>query len=333
MFERFTDRARRIVVLAQDEARLLDHDYIGTEHLLLGLLRVGEGPAYQALTAEGVQLEAVQAKVLEHVGRGDGPPGHHMPFTPRAKKVLELSLREALQLSDNYIGTEHLLLGLLREGEGLGCQILVELGAGVPALRARIMTIVGRSGSLGPSATRLGRAGRMWQSITAPLRGGPAPPGPSRDQTPVLRRFSPAAWRVTLLAQSEALRLGGSEAGEEHLILGVLAEEGRGARALTSAAGITLEEARARIDTLVGRPEGAELQPGEPRFSSSGLDIIEFSLVEALARGRNGIDTDDLLLGVVRQAESADGAARAALRVFETSADALRAAVAALGDD
>src|SRR5262245_19166520 len=163
MFERFTDRARRIVVLAQDEARLLDHNYIGTEHILLGLLRVGEGPAYKALTAEDVRLEDVRAKVLEHVGRGDGQPGHHIPFTPRAKKVLELALREALQRTDNFIGTEHILLGLLREGEGLGCQILGEVGAGVPAVRARLMTILGRSGSTPPIAPRVGRAGRVWQ--------------------------------------------------------------------------------------------------------------------------------------------------------------------------
>ncbi|HZM29652.1 MAG TPA: Clp protease N-terminal domain-containing protein [Acidimicrobiales bacterium] len=333
MFERFTDRARRIVVLAQEESRALDHNYIGTEHILLGLLRVGEGPAYAALAAEGVELDAARAKVLEHVGRGEGPPGHHIPFTPRAKKVLELSLREALQLADNFIGTEHILLGLLREGEGLACQIMVELGADLPAVRARLMTVIGRSAMMPPEVTRLGRAGRVWQSLTAPLRSGPTLPGPSPDQTPVLRRFSPAAWRVTLLAQSEALRLGGSAAGEEHLILGLLAEEGRGARALAAAAGITPEEARARIDTLVGPPEGVEPRPVEPRFSRTGLDVIEFSLVEAVARGRNGIDTDDLLLGVVRQAETTDGVARAALRVFETSADALRAAVAALGDD
>ena len=333
MFERFTDRARRIVVLAQEESRALDHNYIGTEHILLGLLRVGEGPAHAALAAEGVELDAARAKVLEHVGRGEGPPGHHIPFTPRAKKVLELSLREALQLADNFIGTEHILLGLLREGEGLACQIMVELGADLPAVRARLMTVIGRSAMTPPEVTRLGRAGRVWQSLTAPLRSGPTLPGPSPDQTPVLRRFSPAAWRVTLLAQSEALRLGGSAAGEEHLILGLLAEEGRGARALAAAAGITPEEARARIDTLVGPPEGVEPRPVEPRFSRTGLDVIEFSLVEAVARGRNGIDTDDLLLGVVRQAETTDGVARAALRVFETSADALRAAVAALGDD
>jgi ATP-dependent Clp protease ATP-binding subunit ClpA len=333
MFERFTDRARRIVVLAQEESRALDHNYIGTEHILLGLLRVGEGPAHQALAAAGVQLDAARAKVLEYVGRGEGPPGAHIPFTPRAKKVLELSLREALQLGDNFIGTEHILLGLLREGEGMACQIMVELGAGLSAVQARLMTILGRSGSTPPELTRLRRAGRVWQSLTAPLRGGPAPPGPGRDQAPVLRRFSPAAWRVTLLAQSEALRLGGSAAGEEHLILGLLAEEGRGARALAAAARITPEEARARIDTLLGPPPAAEPRPVEPSFSPSGLDVIEFSLVEALARGRNGIDTDDLLLGVVRQAEITDGAARAALRVFETSADALRTAVAELSDD
>src|SRR5829696_3245407 len=118
MFERFTDRARRVVVLAQEEARLLDHNYIGTEHILLGLVHEGGGVAAQALTQLGVSLEAVRDQVKEIIGRGAEAPTGHIPFTPRAKKVLELSLREALELGHNYIGTEHILLGLLREGEG-----------------------------------------------------------------------------------------------------------------------------------------------------------------------------------------------------------------------
>jgi ATP-dependent Clp protease ATP-binding subunit ClpA len=333
MFERFTDRARRIVVLAQDESRALDHDYIGTEHILLGLLRLGEGPAYQALSSEGVELDAVREQVVEHVGRGAKPPAGHIPFTPRAKKVLELALREALQLGDNFIGSEHVLLGLLREGEGLACRIIAEGGTDLGAVRSRLLTVVGRRGPLTPPE-RGGRAGRVWQSLTAPLRGGPAPPGPAPDQTPVLRRFTPAAWRVTLLAQSEALRLGGTAAGPEHLLLGILAEEeGRGAQALASAAGLDLDEARRRIAGLVGAPEPVEPPPVEPGFSPGGLDVLEFALVEALARGRNGIDTEDLLLGLVRQAEAGDAMPRLALDLFGTSADAVRAAVAALDGD
>jgi ATP-dependent Clp protease ATP-binding subunit ClpA len=129
MFERFTDRARRVVVLAQEEARLLNHNYIGTEHLLLGLVSESPGVAAKALESLGISLEAVRTKVKEIIGQGQSAPTGHIPFTPRAKKVLELSLREALQLGHNYIGTEHLLLGLIREGEGVAAQVLVTLGA------------------------------------------------------------------------------------------------------------------------------------------------------------------------------------------------------------
>jgi ATP-dependent Clp protease ATP-binding subunit ClpC len=129
MFERFTDRARRVVVLAQEEARLLDHNYIGTEHLLLGLLREHEGAAAEALRALGVSLGEVRRRVEEIIGRGKEQPSGHIPFTPRAKKVLELSLREALNLGHDYIGTEHILLGLVREGEGVAARVLTGMGA------------------------------------------------------------------------------------------------------------------------------------------------------------------------------------------------------------
>jgi len=128
MFERFTDRARRVVVLAQEEARMLNHNYIGTEHILLGLIHEGEGVAAKALESLGIALEGVRQQVEEIIGQGQQAPSGHIPFTPRAKKVLELSLREALQLGHNYIGTEHILLGLIREGEGVAAQVLVKLG-------------------------------------------------------------------------------------------------------------------------------------------------------------------------------------------------------------
>lgn len=127
MFERFTDRARKIVVLAQEEARMLEHNYIGSEHVLLGLLHEGEGVGPRVLVEMGVELEACRARVLEVIGQGRDSTAGHIPFTPRAKKIMELALREALQLGHSYIGTEHILLGLIREGEGLGCQVLEHL--------------------------------------------------------------------------------------------------------------------------------------------------------------------------------------------------------------
>ena len=148
VFERFTDRARRVVVLAQEEARLLNHNYIGTEHILLGLIHEGEGVAAKALESLGISLEAVRGQVEEIIGQGGSSPSGHIPFTPRAKKVLELSLREALQLGHNYIGTEHILLGLIREGEGVAAQVLVKLGADLSRVRQQVIQLLsGYSGS------------------------------------------------------------------------------------------------------------------------------------------------------------------------------------------
>ena len=142
MFERFTDRARRVVVLAQEEARMLNHNYIGTEHILLGLIHEGEGVAAKALESLGISLEAVRSQVEEIIGQGQQAPSGHIPFTPRAKKVLELSLREALQLGHNYIGTEHILLGLIREGEGVAAQVLVKLGADLGRVRQQVIQLL-----------------------------------------------------------------------------------------------------------------------------------------------------------------------------------------------
>jgi|SRR5437016_2443691 len=139
MFERFTDQARRVVVLAQEEARLLGHGYIGTEHILLGLLAEGEGLAAQALATLEVRLDAAREQVTEIIGKGTGQPSGHIPFTPRTKKVLELSLREAQRLADSYIGTEHILLGLAREGEGVGVQVLDRLGASKDRVLAQVL--------------------------------------------------------------------------------------------------------------------------------------------------------------------------------------------------
>ena len=142
MFERFTDRARRVVVLAQEEARMLNHNYIGTEHILLGLIHEGEGVAAKALESLGISLEAVREQVQEIIGQGQQAPSGHIPFTPRAKKVLELSLREALQLGHNYIGTEHILLGLIREGEGVAAQVLIKLGADLNRVRQQVIQLL-----------------------------------------------------------------------------------------------------------------------------------------------------------------------------------------------
>ena len=162
MFERFTDRARRVVVLAQEEARMLNHNYIGTEHILLGLIHEGEGVAAKALESLGISLDAVRSQVTEIIGEGQQAPSGHIPFTPRAKKVLELSLREALQLGHNYIGTEHILLGLIREGEGVAAQVLTKLGADLNRVRQQVIQLLS------------GYQGKEPVSAGGPAEGTPA---------------------------------------------------------------------------------------------------------------------------------------------------------------
>jgi ATP-dependent Clp protease ATP-binding subunit ClpA len=161
MFERFTDRARRVVVLAQDEARMLNHNYIGTEHILLGLIHEGEGLAAKALESLGISLQAVRQQVEQIIGQGESAPAAgHIPFTPRAKKVLELSLREAMQLGHNYLGTEHILLGLIREGEGVAAQVLVKLGADLSRVREQVIQLLHEYQGKEPAASRARRRER-----------------------------------------------------------------------------------------------------------------------------------------------------------------------------
>jgi len=164
MFERFTDRARRVLVLAQEEARLLNHNFIGTEHILLGLIHEGEGVAAQTLESLGISLDAAREKVEEAIGPAGSVPTDAPPFTPRAKKVLELSLREALQLGHNYIGTEHILLGLVREGDGMAARVLVSLGADLSRVRPQVLQLLsGQTGREGRLITPTGGTAGSWR--------------------------------------------------------------------------------------------------------------------------------------------------------------------------
>jgi hypothetical protein len=194
MFERFTDRARRVVVLAQEEARLLNHDYIGTEHILLGLIHEGDGVAARTLTALDISLDAVRAQVEEIVGQGERQPGGHIPFTPRAKKVLELSLREALALGHNYIGTEHILLGLIREGQGVAAEVLVKLGADHDRVRQQVIELLsGYVRGAPPDQPPLGPVRISQQAVTAGVVGGP---GVYQEEPAELVRVVPLAREV-----------------------------------------------------------------------------------------------------------------------------------------
>jgi ATP-dependent Clp protease ATP-binding subunit ClpA len=322
MFERFTDRARRVVVLAQEEARLLDHDHIGTEHILLGLIHEGEGVAAQALASLEVDLAAVRHEVERLVPRGESSPSGHIPFTPRAKKVLELSLREALRLGHNYIGTEHILLGLVRELDGFAAKALVQVGVDLDQVRQRVEDLV--TTGVGPEPVRRSLSGRG--EARARFVGSRSElVARSRDQV-VFRRFTVSACRVLLLAESEGLRLWRAEIGVEHLLLGLLAEEeGAAARALVTL-GLDLGAVRTTTERALGR--GKLAGAPEPTYREDLIDAIERSLHEALAAGSERIDTEHLLLGLVHQAEHRGGLARKVLEVLNTSPDAVRRAVA-----
>jgi ATP-dependent Clp protease ATP-binding subunit ClpC len=218
MFERFTDRARATVVHAQEEARLLHHNYIGTEHILLGLIRESEGIAAKALSALGVSLEGVRQQVIEIIGEGDESPSGHIPFTPRAKKVLELSLREALQLSHNYIGTEHILLGLIREGEGVAAQVLVNLGADLSRVRQEVKRLL---------------AGVSEEADA---------------ETPAVQpRRTPAAEQAVAVAERLA---GGSPVGSHHLLEALVRSEDSAAAKALAALGVDPDTLAEKIDEV-----------------------------------------------------------------------------------
>jgi len=229
MFERFTNRARHAVVLAQEEARRLQHNYIGTEHVLLGLLGEPDGLACRALEGVGMSLESARREVRAIVGTGAASLSGHIPFTPRAKKTLELALREALQLHHNYIGTEHILLGLIREGEGVAAQILRQ-HADLTAIRAAVLDL------LPAAAAEAGRA-RRW--LRRPTTADPGAAGAQAEQT--VMNTTPAG-DTTL---SEAARLAGSRpVGSHHLLLAALADPDTAAARALAALGVDLDQAK-----------------------------------------------------------------------------------------
>jgi len=229
MFERFTNNARHAVFLAQEEARRIPHNYIGTEHVLLGLLGEPSGLACRALTGLGMSLEEARNEVTAIVGTGSAALSGHIPFTPRAKKTLELSLREALQLHHNYIGTEHILLGLIREGEGVATEVLKQ-HADLTAIRVAVLDLL-------PGASAEAAHARRW--LRRPTAADPREAGAQAEQT--VLNTSPAA-DTTL---SEAARLAGSRpVGSHHLLLAALADPDTAAARALATLGVDLDQAK-----------------------------------------------------------------------------------------
>ena len=204
LFERFTERARQVVVLAQDEARALKHNYIGTEHILLGLLREEEGLAARVLETLDITVEEVRAQVARIVGQGDEVTTGQIPFTPRAKKVLELALREALSLGHNYIGTEHILLGLVRENEGVAARILLDFDADAEKIRNEIIRMLsgpGRRQQGGGAATPARRRRARSSSTSSGATSRSSPPRASSTRSSGARPRSSASCRSSRAAR------------------------------------------------------------------------------------------------------------------------------------
>jgi len=246
MFERFTDRARRVVVLAQEEARILNHNYIGTEHILLGLIHEGEGVAATALESLGISLAMVRSQVEQIIGRGQAPPTGHIPFTPRAKKVLELSLREALQLGHNYIGTEHILLGVIREGEGVAAQVLQKLGADLNRVRQQIIALL---------------SGHEFKG-----EAQPAPPIEPEDFTARVAR----AEEIEAVAREVAAEFGHESVEPGHHWVAALRLNLRQMEEAIEAYRAKLRWAEQRVAEREEPGEGSEGQPGEGPDEGSG---------------------------------------------------------------
>jgi len=321
MFERFTDRARRVVVLSQEETRRLGHDNIGTEHLLLGLSEEGTGVGGRALAECGVEPDALRAQIEELVGRGTSTPSGHIPFTPEAKKALELSLREALALHHTYIGTEHVLLGVLRENSGPATEALRRLGAEPADIEAKVMALIGETGAGETAPAGRRRLGMLRRSVG---RSGTLVPAPS----PEIGHLTIDARRVLWLARSEALRLGHAAVGSVHVLLGVLAEgEGRGARALAKV-GITIDGARAAAAQVVGPPGEV---PDPLVVSADCNKVVEAAVSAADDAGLRLADSGHLVVGLAKRAEDGDAQAAALIGALGTTVAGVRDAVDDLG--
>ncbi len=237
MFEKFTDGARRVVVLAQEEARLLNHDYIGTEHILLGLIAETEGVAARALQSLGVKLATVRQQVEQIIGRGGSMPGSHIPFTPRAKKVLELSLREAMNFGHNYIGTEHILLGLIREGEGVAAQVLVKLGAGLDRVRLKVIELLSSG------------------AAEATTQGEPLPP------------LSPALQEIVEEARRQAVVDGAPEVAPLHLFWAAVRHPDGAAGRMLREAGVDPQALRRQV---IDEPDESDDESDDAPHDESG---------------------------------------------------------------
>ncbi len=284
-FDRFNDRAKRVLALAQDEAIRHNHNYIGTEHLLAGLLRDGDTVAARALTSLGIELVKVRTALEFMVGRGDQTTSpSEITLSPRTKKVIELAIDEARRMGHGWIGSEHLLLGLIREGEGIASGIIESLGVTLPALRARVLELIGESGTPTPSSYAAPRPTRAYGH------------GP-------FDRFTDRAKRVLALAQDEAIRMGHGYIGPEHLLLGLarlheMSHPDEAMKRIFDALGVTLEQLRTELGKII---PPSERKSSEITLSPETKEVLQFVHESAPDKP---VVPEDLLLAIVHDEQS-----------------------------
>jgi ATP-dependent Clp protease ATP-binding subunit ClpA len=317
MFERFTERARKVIVLAQDEAARLRHEHIGTEHLMLGLIREEEGVAAQALHACGVTLDGARKQVEAILGYGARETGSQVPFTQEAKDVLDLSRGESLRLRHNYMGTEHLLLGLLIGGEGVAATVLSNLDVEPESLRKETLRRIG-GGTRFQSQANLSRLG--WAREALQRTFGRYPGAEDRAS---FEKFTERARKVVVLAQDEARHFNHNYIGTEHILLGLIREENGIASQTLRELGVHLDEVREQVESIVGYGEegtGAQA-PFTPRVNK----VLQFALREATQLGHDYVSTEHVLLGLVRESEGvAEGVAARVLSNLDVDPDEVR---------
>lgn len=294
-FDKFTERARRVLSLSQEEAQRLKHNYIGTEHLLLGLVREGEGVAAKVLLDLGVQLNKVRESVEFIIGQGEqaGIQGN-IGLTPRAKKVIELAVDEARKMNHHYIGTEHILLGLVREGQGIAAGILESMGVNLNMVRTQTFTVLNEVSN----ARKVSKEEQLPENPPADASEPTANPA-DRGQRVQFDRFTQESRRVLAYAQEEAQRLQHNYIGTEHLLLGILRAGDTIAARVLNQLGLTLENARDSVVAIIQR--GDRIVLGEIGLTLRAKKVIERSVDEAQSLHHDRIQVEHLLLGLAHQ--------------------------------
>ncbi len=303
-FDRFTERARKVLSLAQEEAQRFQHNYIGTEHLLLGLVREGEGVAARVLANLGVELDKVRSAVEFIIGRGDRIVLGETGLTPRAKKVIELAIDEAHRLNHHYIGTEHLLLGLVREGQGIASGVLESLGVNLEKARTQTVHVLNQSSTASGPLTAHALPSFPQEAASPVAEKDSAPLEEEKKQMNDRDRFdkfTERARKVLSLAQEEAQRFQHNYIGTEHLLLGLVREgEGVAAKVLANF-GVELDKVRRALEFIVGR--GDRIVLGEVGLAPRSKKVIELAADEACRLNHHYIGTEHLLLGLLREGE------------------------------